>query len=161
MEGRHKIPGNWPDFLKVNENKKEWFHLIAAEKFPVLVVVSHNDSAYTSQDNVDVSFLIPCCHEEADIRMLLAKDGVRHGVQNIMLETVDIDVLVLCVSIEAQIGANNLWIAFSTGATLIYIDTSEIAEALGDEKYADFPMFHALTGCDVVTSFVGKGKLTA
>ena len=33
--------------------------------------------------------------------------------------------------------------------------------ALGTRKVQALPMFHALTGCDTVSSFVGRGKKTA
>ena len=37
----------------------------------------------------------------------------------------------------------------------------EIAAGLGPEKACTLPVFHALTGCDTVSSFVGHGKKTA
>ena len=51
--------------------------------------------------------------------------------------------------------------AFGTDTTFRYIDATAIAQALGDAKCGGFPAFHALTGCDVTSSFAGKGKRTA
>ena len=36
-----------------------------------------------------------------------------------------------------------------------------MAQALGDAKCSGLPAFHALTRCDVTSSFAGKGKRTA
>lgn len=54
-----------------------------------------------------------------------------------------------------------LWLAFGNGKMFRYLAAHEIANALGPEKCSALPMFHALTGCDTVSSFVGHGKVTA
>ena len=48
---------------------------------------------------------------------------------------------------------DELWLAFGTGKSLQYRAAHEISAAL--------PEFHALTGCDTVSSFAGRGKQTA
>ena len=42
-----------------------------------------------------------------------------------------------------------------------YLDATAMAQALGDAKCGGLPAFRALTGCDVTSSFAGKGKHTA
>ena len=42
-----------------------------------------------------------------------------------------------------------------------YLDATAMAQALGDTKCGGLPAFRALTGCDVTSSFAGKGKRTA
>ena len=49
-----------------------------------------------------------------------------------------------------------LWLAFGTGKYFCYLSAHKITNALGPEKSWTLPMFHALTGCDTVSNFVGK-----
>ena len=53
------------------------------------------------------------------------------------------------------------WLAFGTGKHFRYLAAHKIAAGLGPERSLALPMFHALTGCDTVSSFVGHGKKTA
>ncbi len=57
-------------------------------------------------------------------------------------------------------GCDCIWFAFGTGTTFRYLDVTAMAQALGDAKCDGLPAFRALAGCDVTTSFVGKGKRT-
>ena len=54
-----------------------------------------------------------------------------------------------------------LWLAFGTGKHFQYLAAHKIASGLGLRKAQALPMFHSLTGCDTVSSFVGHGKKTA
>ena len=54
-----------------------------------------------------------------------------------------------------------IWLAFGTGKSLRFISAHDIATALGPEKCNALPMCHALTGCDTVSAFAGRGKRTA
>ena len=51
--------------------------------------------------------------------------------------------------------------AFGTGKGFRYLAAHEIVAGLGPEKLQALPVFHALTGCDTVSSFAGHGKKTA
>ena len=54
-----------------------------------------------------------------------------------------------------------LWLTFATGNTSRYIDATAImdmAQSLGGNKCTALPAFHALTGCDVTSSFGRRGK---
>ena len=85
-------------------------------------------------------------------------DAIEKGYRQIMLRTVDTDVVVLAVSTVVLLENTQLWIAFGTGKHLRYIPAHQIATSLGVEKARALPMFHAFTGCDTVSSFAGKGK---
>jgi hypothetical protein len=54
-----------------------------------------------------------------------------------------------------------LWIHFGVGKNARLIPVHELMAALGPTKSLALPMFHALTGCDTVSCFYGKGKKTA
>jgi len=75
-----------------------------------------------SQDGYDISRLQPCDHEEADTRTFLhAGDMVRAGFSDIIIRTVDTDVVVLAVAFFHEIKCNHLWLAFETGNHFKYI----------------------------------------
>lgn len=61
--------------------------------------------------------------------------------------------------VDAKV-CEELWIAFETGQHLRYIPAHEMAKALRPDNARALPMFHALTGCDTVSAFVGIGKKT-
>ena len=92
-----------------------------------------------------------------------ATDGAEHGINKILLRTVGTDVVVIGISMVQQIGCDCLWFAFGTGTspTFRYLDTTVMAQAVGDAKCGGLPAFRALTGCDVTSPFAGNGKCTA
>ena len=51
-----------------------------------------------------------------------------------------------------------VWLAFRTGKSFWYLSAHKITFCLGAEKSRALPMFHAITGCDTSTAFVGHGK---
>lgn len=94
--------------------------------------------------------------------LLHASHAANHGHHKILLKTVDTDVVVLAVSVAQGLQPEDeLWLAFGTGKSFRYLAAHEIAAGLGPEKAQALPMFHALTGCDTVSSFAGHGKKTA
>ena len=110
---------------------------------------------------VDVSNLAPCSHEEADTRMLLhAADAVSQGFRKIVLRTVDTDVVVLSVAASGKFQPAELWLAFGVGGKFRYLPTHEISQSIGHDMSQALPFFHALTGCDTVSCFAGRGKKT-
>ena len=61
----------------------------------------------------------------------------------------------------SDVDVDEVWIAFGTGKHFRYLAIHEIAAQLGPQKAKALPMLHALTGCDTVFFFSGKGKQTA
>ena len=82
-------------------------------------------------------------------------------LNTILPRTVDTYVVVIGISMAKKNGFDCLRFAFRTGTTFRYLDATAVAQALGDAKCDGLPAFHALTGCDVTSSFVGKGTRTA
>ena len=56
---------------------------------------------------------------------------------------------------------HEVWLAFGTGKNFRYLSAHQIAVFLGPGKSLALPIFHALTGCDTVSGFIGHGKKTA
>ena len=162
-------PRNWQNFLRVDGNKTELFRFLSCalmewfDQVGKQLVITDWKTVLTKPNLPDLTSLVPCNHEEADSRMLLhASHAAQNGHNSILIRTVDTDVVVLAVSLaqelqpEAKIG-----VAFGTGQSFRYLAAHELAIGLRREKARALPMFHALTGCDTVSSFVRHGKKTA
>ena len=94
--------------------------------------------------------------------LLLTSHAAKHGHHKSVIRTDCTDVVVLVVSMaHAMQSGDELWLAFGTGKSFRYFAAHEIAAGLRPEKTRALPLFHALTGCDNVSSFVGHGKKTA
>ena len=170
----NKLPRNWKEFLRVDQNKQELFKYLA-ECITSIDVEKQVISTYGKQvlsiipiPCNTIGRLAPCSHEEADTRMLLhAADAVQCGYTKILLRTVDTDVLVLAVAFVEKLQELQgderieLWVGFGTGIHLRYIAAHEIARKLNPQVSSALPFFHAFTGCDTVSCFYGKGKKTA
>ena len=87
-----------------------------------------------------------CNHEEADTRMVVhVMDSLEKGFNDIMIRTVDTDVIVILIG------------EFHT----IHQSFNTLSENLGRDKSRSLPPFHAFTGCDSTSSFFGKTKKSA
>ncbi|KAL7395390.1 hypothetical protein ABVT39_015644 [Epinephelus coioides] len=167
--GSAPIPRNWQSFLRVDSNKTELFTLLSDALLVEFVqdnkqlVVRNGVEVLSKPPLQDLSSIAPCTHEEADSRMLLhVAHAARNGHQKIMIQTVDTDVVVLAGAVAQGLQPEDeLWLAFGTGKGFQYLAAHEIAAGLGPEKAHALSVFHALTGCDTVSSFAGHGKKTA
>ena len=92
--------------------------------------------------------------------MVHVLDASLCGYQRIMIRTNDTDVVVLAVSIANIIQADELCVGYGSGKHLRNIPVHTIAATLGPEKASVLPLFHALTGPDMVSFFGGRGKKT-
>lgn len=160
-----RIPKNWSSFLRNETNKTELFAFLAEQvtnlDYSPKEVVSTYGQEVKASSARDLCSISPCFQEEADTRMLLhAADCCKDGHKQVMIRTVDTDVLVIAVSLFHKIGAEKLWLEFSTEKHTRYISVQGIVHALGTEKAESLIAFHALTRCDK-TSFSGRGKVTA
>ena len=78
------------------------------------------------------------------------------------ISTVNTDGVVMTVFGICHLPAEcELWLAFGTGKSFRYLTAHQIPASLGPEVSCALPMFHALAGCDTVSSFVGHEKKTA
>ena len=115
-----------------------------------------------SMAQIDLTGLVPCSHEEPDTRLFLhVADAVKKGYRKLLARTVDTDVVVVAIATLNRTKPDELCVAFGTGGHFRFIPIHEVAAAFGPRKYVTLPPFHALTGCDTVSSFAGIGKKTA
>ena len=103
-----------------------------------------------------------CEHEEADTRLLLhASDVANQGMTRVVIRTVDTDVVVLSIELYRQLKLDELWIGFCTGRCFRYISVHDITKQMGFSQAEALPVFHAITGCDQISTLANKGKKTA
>ena len=113
VESKGKIPQNWQNFLRNNDNKTDLFNFLADKisqmSTPNTVIVTReNDVA--SNHEVSMDGLAPCCHEEADTRIFV--HAVEEGSKVLMIKANDTDVLVIAISVLSalqDIGLQQLW----------------------------------------------------
>lgn len=168
VTGTSKTPTNWRSFLRDDKNKTELFHFLADKMCEVkttsTVVVTKGEDAISNKSK-PLDALTPCCHEEADTRIFVhATDATLEGSKSLVIKANDTDVVVIAVSTLPslqRLGLQNMWIAFGQGASARWIPVHEVVTAIGPEKTSGLLFFHAFTGCDVVSSFHGKGKKSA
>ena len=104
-----------------------------------------------------------CDHEEADTRIVVhILHALEHGATTVQVRTVDTDVIAILVGAYHNLIVTNpaaeIWIAFGMGKNFSFYNIGSICSSLGDHKARALPVFHAFTGCDQTSSFVGKGK---
>ncbi len=113
--------------------------------------------------NYSTQFLQDCDHEEADTRLALHLfDAIDHGARNILVRTVDTDVIVILIDLFFYINSSaittTIWVAFGTGRNFRYYNINNIINTLGADKSRALPFFHTFSGCDTTSQFHGKGK---
>ena len=99
--------------------------------------------------------------EEADTRMFLhASHASSLGHQRVAIVSSDTDVEVLACHHQSAIPAE-LTLISGTRSRSRLISVPRLCEKLGPSICRVLPSLHALTGCDAVSSFAGKGKKRA
>ena len=89
-------------------------------------------------------------------------DALKKGVTKILVRTVDTDILVILIGLLSNLPPDTqIWIAFGTGKNFKYYSINAIHQSFGPEKSKTLPFFHAFTGSDTTSQFLGKGKKSA
>ena len=101
-----KLPKNWEVFLR------DLFEYLAQELFNdheikssnTIIVSTLREAVLSNRNFLNRSNMEPCNHEESDTRIMVhIKDMVDAGHTNILLKSVDSDVVVLAISSFAQL----------------------------------------------------------
>ena len=170
-----EIPFNMADsFLKHDYNKNKLYEYLGTKLLEIhqgdkiLVATYQNTSLISHLTCLELDQPVsvrPCESEEADQRIVRhALNLVYNGYKNILVRTIDTDVLVLLISHISQVQLNDAEI-YEIYAYLInsdkYYNIKAIIQELGSDICRAFPFFYAFTGCDTVSSFFGRGKCKA
>lgn len=162
-------------FMKNSRNKNALGEYLAAKMIelhggPQLLICTLRDSILCSSNNerMDLSdiSIVSCQSEEADQRL------IRHSLncltdsneyRNIVVRTIDTDVLILLISYISEyfhLCRNVSIYAEMINSNKVY-DVIAMVTSLGRETCMALPFFYAFTGCDTVSSFYLKGKCKA
>ena len=166
----HKLL-QWRTFLSNPTNKKHFIAFIAEQwqkdryvaklSGKTLFVTTEDQCYQVSQGSVITREDLRSTQEEADTRILLhAADAARSGYKTILISSEDTDVFVLCLTFKSFIPAS-LYMKCGTQTRTRYIDISMAVQLHGPEVCKCLIGLHAYTGCDSVSAFAGKGKITA
>ena len=101
-------------------------------------------------------------HEEADTRMCLhVLHALSKGAQNMLVSTVDTDVIVILVGIFHKLREaypnTQLWVAFGKGRHFRHYHINSICDNLSRSKSEALPFLHAFAVSDTTSQFGGKG----
>ena len=72
-----------------------------------------------------------------------------------IIRTIDTDVVVFAIGHFLALRLDELWVSFGLGTHLRQIAIHDIVKNV-NEKVLMF--FHAISGCDTVSSYLGRGK---
>ena len=169
MSGHVKLPGNWKDFLRDENNKEELFRFLTGKVSQVacppgkVMYITSGSSVVSITTEVVMG---DCNQEEADTRMMVhVLHALNHGCVTVAVRTVDTDVVVILLGtlhhfLAAQPSAK-IRVEFGMGKNYREFDINNLSDNLGMDKSRALPVFHALTGCDTTSALKGKGKLSA
>lgn len=169
VSGSTKLPGNWNDFLRDDDNKTELFQFLAM-KISSSNFESNKEVNVTCEEDVLTSDSVPrmpkCSHEEADTRIIVhVKHALFNGMKNIEVRTVDTDVVVILTGhfpkLQNETNLNDIYVLFGAGKHLRRYSLKAICSRLGEDKALSLPFWVSFTGCDDTSCFRGKGKKTA
>ncbi|KAK3741541.1 hypothetical protein QZH41_002925 [Actinostola sp. cb2023] len=98
--------------------------------------------------------------EEADTRMLLHAYHAAPDFESVVVHADDTDVLILLLAFSQDIVCN-IFMKCGTQTRIRFIDVTKLSRVLGENVCKALIGVHAFTGCDSVSAFAGRGKLSA
>ena len=172
-----KAPRDWNSFMANDENKTqiikflfdEWKKDTYAKKlqgreinFPIAgecyrlsstdgetVSVTAVNTLFSSQEEADTRIILHCMH--------ISKTTPK--TTHIIVRSPDTDVLVLLLKYAQNIHPVVLFDT-GTGNKRRLLNVKQIVEVKGSDLCSVLPALHCFTGCDTVSAFVRRGKLT-
>ena len=138
------------------EWKKEKYMGKLLEKC-VYLTVDEECIKFSSQEWSMVSEL-SCNHEEADTRLFIHCKHASEHYENIVIASEDTDVLVIGVAMAHLFKENTLVQMARASGHILYHNISAISKELGFTLSQSLIGYHALSGNDPVSAFLGKGK---
>ena len=168
-------PRQWKKFLSHGPNKsallnffqQEWATPKYAEKIrncTLFVAFGNKCKKLSRLDDLVQSSCVPelqSSQVEADTRIFLhSLHAAQDGHDTVLIRSSDVDVQVLACYMQSYIPAK-LVIHAGTHAHTRFINIPDVVKSLGEQICQALPGLHALTGCDTVSAFAGKGKRKA
>jgi len=166
----HKIQ-QWRKLLSSPSNKTSLTKFLGEDwkgpkqrqklKDKVLYVTCEQFCFKITQEQWDEAKELESSQEEADTRLLLhALHAAESGkYKAIVITAEDTDVLILCLGVSNNIHCP-MYQKCGTKNRLRFIDITKLRRLLGDRVSDALIGMHSFTGCDTVSSFAGRGKMT-
>ena len=165
----HKIK-QWRKFIKSSNNKmnlirfmcKEWKKIYFRSKLEgnEMYLAYDEECFRVRNENVEEVLYFRCNHEEIDTRIFLyAKDALQ-SKDAVVIICEDTDVFSIAIS-KADIKGFPIYLKRGTQNRTRFVDIASISTNLGSDLFQSIPGIHAFTGCDSVSAFARKGKVTA
>ena len=85
----------------------------------------------------------------------------KSGIMKVAIRTFDFDVVIISIGHFHDFHIEQFWISFGVGNHNCHTPVHAVANSLLAEKSKAMMIFHAISGCDTVSSFLGKGKKSA
>ncbi len=161
----------WQKFLCSSSNKTNLIKFFVEEwKLPQLrqmlqdkrFYVTCEDTCYkmTADEWVEEPAL-KSTHEEADTRLFLhALHAANAGSQAVIITAEDTDIMVLCLAFQKGIPCH-IYQKRSKQNRVQFVDITKLASSIGNNICDSLIGLHAFTGCDTVSAFAGRGKVSA
>ena len=106
-------------------------------------------------------YMLQSEQEEPDTRLLLhAMHGARTGSKAVIVTSEDPDVMLLCLAFQKDIPCP-IYQKCGTENNTRFVEISKLAWSLGDSVCDSLIGLHAFTGCDTVSAFASRRKLSA
>ena len=113
-----------------------------------------------TEDSVNECEALRSSQEEADTCMILrAVHCSKSGYSSIVVVSEDTDVFVLCIAFADNVTCP-LYVKCGSKTWVQYVDVGKVTEMLGAAKCKALLGVHAFSGCDTVSAFAGRGKLS-
>ena len=153
------------EFMRQDDNKTELFKMLANTvrdiNSPAIIVATNENGIVTNSSLSNFTNLQPCNQEEADTRLLLHTfDGASKGYKKVLIVTVDTDVVVIALYHFFSLNIDELWVEMGVGQYRRWLPIHTYANLLKEEICRALPFWFAVTGCDTVSMFAGRGKKT-
>ena len=116
---------------------------------PILITQGHHIAVPSLNSN----------NEETDTHFLLYAKHASLDHQRIIIP--DTDVAVLCITHYKELNCRELWFQTGVKDNLRYISMHFISQQLGKQICTSLLGFHAVTGCDSISSLAGISKKKA
>ena len=140
----------------------EWKKPIHREKLEdkVLYVTCDKLCFKVTKEQSEEATELKSSQEEADIRLLLhALHAAECGYKSVVITAEDTDVLILCLGFSINI-PSPMFQKCGTKNRTRFIDIKKLSYALGGSVCDALIGMHTFTGCDTVSAFAGRGKMT-
>lgn len=174
VKASQKTPKQMKKFLALGSNKENliefcfqhWKTLNANSFDDFTVLVVHGFKCHRFYRNLDNELIVEevselqCDHEEADTRMYLHAAHASKTHESIIIKSPDTDVLLLGLAFVHNI-PKDLFFVQGTSQNITILNLSQISQSLGYNICTALLGLHVFTGCDSVSSFKGKSKITA